>query len=559
MVRPSSPDAFTRFVVLRGLLTAFSLYCFFSSYFKNSTVSKHSTGFSIALVLSIACSISYMVFELGGFESPYYAGINLVMLAAGILFIWKVSQSLLTFGAICASYVLPNIFGESTGNYASVITNNFFLFSTAVIVTIAQYFNFRTNFNQFVTNHILDSTKKNLEKAHEELKKLDQFKSQFFANITHELRTPLTMILAPLEGMVSGELGGFKESQIEYFRTMFRNALKLMKLINDLLDLTKLEDSRIRLRIEETNIVEYIKGLAAEIKSLTDRKKITLSFEAERPEIMLFIDRERFERVIINILSNAAKFTGDSGAIRVIIRESGEDVVIECADTGIGIDKQQIDKIFTRFYQADGTTTRKYGGTGIGLALVKELVELHCGKIEVESEEGKGTTMRIVMKKGDSHFPPEVLDRRKARKDTPKGKREEDKGVAEWTVKLIERKDYRFLDVDEATERRIIQRDDKSSTGAFKVLVVEDNPDIVRLLHFSLRESYTVFAADNGKKGLDIARKEIPSLIISDLMMPEMDGLEMTRHLKTDPATKHIPILMLTAKGDIEDKIIGLP
>lgn len=551
-----APKFFPFFLAARLILAGYSLFVFFSA--NKPFFRRHVTLYSVLLVTGVALTISGMVAVLGGFSSPYYAGINLVMLASGLLFLWKIRILVLTYGIIVLSYVLPNLWDLTRGNIVSAITNNFFLFSTAIIVSIGQVFSYRSQHRQFVTELRLQKAKEGIEQAHEQLKKLDEFKSQFFANITHELKTPLAMILAPLEMMLAGDLGRFGEEQLASLQSMFRNGVKLLKLIQDLLDLSKLEESRLRLRIAEHDLVEYLRGVVAQLEPLTKRKGIEMKFTHNTPKCLCWCDLERIERVMVNLLSNAAKFTPEGGRIEVHLEDEENTVHVTVADNGPGFPPEEARKIFERFYQVDMSGTRKYGGTGIGLALAKDLVALHGGRIWAEGEVGKGATFHVVLIKDREHFRADVLDRRGESRTVPDGKRASDRSIADWSVQLAARSDYRFLDIAEVTERRVVERDSDESYRPYTVLVVDDTPDIIRLVHLALRQQFKVMAADDGVKGLELAARELPDLIVTDYMMPKMDGMEMTKRLRADPRTKHIPIIMLTARGDIEDKLAGL-
>ena len=383
---------------------------------------------------------------------------------------------------------------------------------------------------------------------------LDRLRTQFFSNITHELRTPLTMIMAPLEGLLEGEIGNLRPQQKEYLRPIQRNALKLLKLINDLLDLSKMDEQYLRLRVEQTDLVGLVSDIAAQAQPLAARKDIALELELRRSEGDLQVDLERMERALVNLLSNALKFTDPGGRVKVWMDANDHEVQIGVQDSGIGIPQDQLELIFERFSQADESTTRRYGGTGIGLALAKEIVELHGGHITVDSLEGKGSKFVVHLRRGSGHLKPEILERRLSIHPAAVERRGEDREPREWTRLLLERKDYRFLEIAEATERRIATRGD-SGPKPNKILVVEDNADVLRFINMQLSEDHDVYLAQDGAKGLELARRELPDVIITDYMMPEMDGLSLLRALRSDPRTKNIPAIMLTAKTQVQDRI----
>jgi signal transduction histidine kinase len=400
----------------------------------------------------------------------------------------------------------------------------------------------------------LHSAQAELETSYKKLQELDRIKSQFFSNITHELRTPLTMILAPLEGLLEGELGSLRPTQKEYLRPIQRNALKLLKLINDLLDLAKIEENYLRLRVEQTDLVGLVTEIVEQARPLAARKGITLGLDVRGTEADLEVDLEKMERVFVNLVSNALKFTEVGGRVDLWMDANHEETRVGVRDTGVGIPPDQLERVFERFSQADSSTTRRFGGTGIGLALAKEIVELHGGRITVHSQAGQGSEFIVHLRRGGAHLSSEILDRRQSSLPASAARRGEDREPREWTRLLLERNDYRFLELEQATERRVALRGE-SGPKATRVLVVEDNSDVLEFVNLQLREEHEVYLATDGKKGLELATRELPDVIVTDYMMPEMDGLSLVRVLRADPRTQRIPVIMLTAKAEVQDRI----
>ena len=393
-----------------------------------------------------------------------------------------------------------------------------------------------------------------LELSYKKLQELDRVKSQFFSNITHELRTPLTLILAPIESILEGETGDFSENQRTYLNPIRRNALKLLKLINDLLDLARIEEHFMRIRVEPTDMAALLTEIAEHATPLAARKKIDLELEIQPDCVPIYADAEKIERAVINLVSNALKFTDDGGRVVLKLEHGEGEVVVAVQDNGIGIPAKLMDRIFKRFSQADGSVTRRFGGTGIGLALSRELVEIHGGELKAHSTEHEGSRFEIHLKPGQEHFDPKVLDRRKKTDHFDDLRRVEDRGPVEWTQQLLELKDYRFLDIEEVTERRLATRE-QAASRATKVLVVEDNLEVLRFIHQQLRDEHMVYLGRDGVHGLELARREKPDVIVTDYMMPEMDGLTLLRELRSDTTTSDIPVIMLTAKSRIDDRM----
>lgn len=494
--------------------------------------------------LVLAAGIAVMVYALGGYESPYYAGLSLVIVTTGLLFLWPLRVSVVTHSIVVLTYVVPNAFNATSDQVLPAVTSFFFLMTTAVIVMAAQSLTYRSQHEQVTGKLMLERITAEREEALARLQELDRAKSMFFSNITHELRTPLTMILSPLESVLSGDLGRFRSDQMLYLRNVWRNAMKLLKLINDLLDMAKIEERFLKLSVERSSLEPLLEEIVEHARPLAARKNVSLVLETRAESEDLWVDLERMERICINLLSNALKFTEPGGTVCVAIDRPEPGVVtVSVADTGIGIPPEKLGEVFERFSQADASTTRRFGGTGIGLALVKDLVELHGGTITVESTVGVGSTFTVTLREGREHLREHSVT---------EGKGESD--ARDFGAQIREGRQYRFQDIEEVTERRIAERGD-DSTKSTKVLVVEDTVELLRFIHIQLQEEHAVYLALNGKLGLELARREVPDLIVTDYMMPEMDGVEMIRELRNDPATAEIPIVMLTAKNAVEDRL----
>jgi signal transduction histidine kinase len=538
----------------RGFITFVTLIMF--QVVKSSLFARRSNLISAGFMVLASLGISVMTVVMGGLASPYYAGLSLMTVGCGLLFVWPMQVVIPTHVTIVASFLLPNLLLTHSAQPLTSLSNLFFLVSTAIIAGTGQVVAYASQREQVANQSIIEGTRKNLELANEELKKLDRFKSEFFANITHELKTPLTMVLTSLELLLEGELGHISESQRSTFQSMQRSGAKLLRLIGDLLDLSRIEESRVRLRIAEHDLASYVRDLVEEMRGLMQRKGITLTFETQSEPLLVWCDLERLERVFLNLLSNATKFTDSGGTVSISLKEQGEAVQVEVRDTGVGFPPELSERIFSRFFQTDMGKTRRYGGTGIGLSLAKDLVELHGGKIWAESAPGAGSLFHVRLLKDREHFSPDVLDRRGSAAAHPDGKRTADRGIADWRFGAEAK--FRFLEIDEVTEQRVVERDPDELRRSHTVLVVEDTPDVIRMIRLSLHHDFRVMAAINGAQGLELAMKHHPSIIVTDLMMPVMDGIELTQRLRKDPQLRHIPIVMLTARNEVESRITGL-
>ncbi len=384
-----------------------------------------------------------------------------------------------------------------------------------------------------------------LKLAYEQLKEFDQLKTNFFANVSHEIRTPLTLILTPIESIIDGD---FKdEVDINFFIKLYKNATKLLNLINDLLDFSKIEAGKIKLKITEINLQDLIQSQVDLMKNHCMSKNIELNFFTGNEYLPVFADKLKLEKVFINLLSNALKFTPQKGNIEIKIKNNKKNYLISVKDNGIGIPQNKIHKIFDRFCQIENDLHGDFTGTGLGLSIIKEFIEMHNGKITVFSRdikhapENHGTEFKITLLKGKEHF-----------------KNKQFVEFAEEQVffnnKKIETPKINSLNYEQPFKQ------DKEKYGkslGHKILVVEDNEDMRELINFYLENEYKLSFAENGKIGIEIARKILPDLIITDIMMPVMDGFEMAARIKQDDLTKTIPVLMLTAKANIENKVHG--
>lgn len=525
----------------RAAVVAITIFMFW--VVRSDLFERRSDDVTAFYALVLAGGIAVMVYALGGYQSPYYAGLSLVIVTTGLLFLWPPRVAMITHGAVVALYAIPNAFDATLDQLTTALTSFFFLTTTAVIVIAAQMLTYRSQHEQVTGKLMLERITAEREEALARLQELDRAKSVFFSNITHELRTPLTMILSPLESILSGDLGRFRSDQMLYLKNVWRNALKLLKLINDLLDMAKIEERYLKLCVSRSSLSALLVDIVEHARPLAARKDIALTLEVRSDSEDLWLDMERMERIFINLLSNALKFTDTGGTVRVVMDRPTKDIItIAVTDTGIGIPQDKQVQVFERFSQADDSTTRRYGGTGIGLALVKELVELHGGTITVESAPGSGSSFTVRLREGRAHLGDVATE----------GETEGD--AQDFGAQIREGRQYRFQDIEEVTERRIAERGD-DSTKATKLLVVEDTVELLRFIHLQLQEEHAVYLAINGKQGLELALRERPDIIVTDYMMPEMDGVAMIAELRKDPSTAEIPIIMLTAKNTVDDRL----
>nr|WP_299381183.1 tetratricopeptide repeat protein [Allomuricauda sp.] len=386
---------------------------------------------------------------------------------------------------------------------------------------VFQFFRFRSKKNQEL---LLIK-----EKQRQQLEEVNQLKTRFFHNISHEFRTPLTLILGPLE-QLRKTVGDEAQSTVQMIE---RNGKRLLKLINQLLDLSKIEGGNIKLKASYTNIVPLLQGWVNAFHSMAELKGVELILNLKKESSFLYVDQEKLEEIVTNLLSNALKFTPGNGKVTVDIDEGEDDISISIKDSGQGIPQEELEHIFNRFYQASNTNSDTIVGTGIGLSLVKELVELHKGSIKVESELEKGSVFTVVLPKGKKHLTEDEIV-----------------AIAPTVKEPVEQKLPDTLPVEEIPSAEA----DESPI----LLIIEDNTDLRAYIKSILGDQYHIKEAKDGEEGIAQALDLIPDIIISDLMMPKKDGLEVSKTLKEDVRTSHIPIILLTARSSKADKIEGL-
>ena len=384
-----------------------------------------------------------------------------------------------------------------------------------------------------------------LKRLNEEVLELTHSRLVFFTNISHELRTPLTLIADPVEMLL--EDSGIKGKSRELLKMVQRNALALQQLVSNILDFRKIQNGKMELKLYRFDIVKTLTTWVGDFQLTAERKQIRLHLDVDdlKGSHEMIADQEKISRIVFNLLSNALKYTPAGGEIFVSLKDEGANLRLDVRDTGKGISQDEADKIFERFFQAKGAAS----GTGIGLALVKSFVELHHGEARVESEPGKGSDFIVVIpreQEGDSqviHNDVDIVDN-SVNASASTGKNVVDESVLQ------------YIDDGDRSHGKV-QQLVSENTNRPTVLVIDDNTDIRQYERTLLQDEYVVLEAADGKEGLAVALKEVPDLVICDVMMPVMDGLEFTKQLKTNTATSHIPVIMLTAKNLEEHRAEG--
>ncbi len=409
----------------------------------------------------------------------------------------------------------------------------YFMFSVVILLTIRRYSLIRINDKNQLRQERL---------AKEKIEQENRFKLQLFTNISHDFRTPLTLIIGPLKRILNTQK--IESSLHDQLTGMYRNASILLQLINQLLDFRKSEAGKLKLHASKSNIVPFLENLKLAFEELAIERRITYNFESQQEVIDLWFSKIEMKKVVLNVLSNAFKFTPPDGEITMAVSTFKDEKEIKnlkllIKDSGRGIPEENIEFVFDRYFQL-GQKNELRSGTGVGLALAKDIVDLHYGTISVESTEGKGTIFTIILPMGKDHLKlEEIINEPIYNEDELLGNYEPTHVKIGW---VKEEEQIKEVNIDKTLP---------------SILIVEDNQEVRNFIKSIFSKEFNVFEAKNGRIGLDVASANPIDLIISDIMMPKMDGVEMSKILKSDVRTSHIPVVLLTARTSSKIQKIG--
>ena len=410
----------------------------------------------------------------------------------------------------------------------------YFLYCLFIISVMAVIYHFKKK------RSLLQASLELERKEKEKIEEINNAKLQFFSNISHEFRTPLTLIISQLDILLSASLAPLVYNKL---LKVYKNTYHLRNLINELLDFRKLEQGHVKLKVYEQDIIPFLKEIWLSFYEYASNASITYNFQAPEGELKCWFDPKQMKKVFFNLLSNAFKYSKENATIEAVIEGDENEIRIKIIDNGIGIEKVHIDKIFDRFYQVDNKVenSMNFPSTGIGLSLTKNIVEMHHGMIRVESTFGYGSIFIVHLLKGQEHFS------------------EEERVTVQQDYAALQAQDEGFAAMsgeEHAEEMPDALPDSEHIT--YKALLVEDNEELLETLNTLFSTTYKVKLARNGKEGLELAKKERPDIIVSDVMMPEMSGIEMCIKIKNDFDISHIPVVLLTALTSIEQNVEGL-
>lgn len=554
------PQFFRVFLFIRLAVVLLSAVTLALTYLPPFRPFGHGLGMFQYVVTAL--SVVIMVHLSEGYLSPYYAGVSFVLIAFLAILPMDPWRAAVICIIIYASYIAPIAVRGGITEWAVLYTSNAFLLGTMILGVISSYMSTRLRMKEY-------AARRELAQANEDLKHLDVLKSRFFANVSHEVRTPLTSIIAPVQSLYQGDAGDVTEEQRLLLAQVYRNALRLLDMINQMLDFARFDAKKMQVKLTEVDLVEVLDDMVAAFRESAAQKSLELIFEQENPPGIMYLDREKVDRILTNLIRNAIKFT-ERGRITVRLGCTEGSALISIKDTGIGIPKNQVATIFERFQQVDSTSTRRYEGTGLGLTIVKESVEIQLGTIEVESEFGRGTTFTVRLPLNLDIRIPQAMSKRRGleRRRGDRRSTEADYGGPErrsgprrrHDLASVELEDLVFIDSSQPRDVPL-PSDEKpvERNPGVRVLYVEDNGDLRLYVHRMLsRSGHVVETAADGLEGWEKIESFYPDVIVSDIMMPRLDGYDLMQRIHESSSFRGVPVVLTTAKSEVDERIRGL-
>lgn len=547
----ASPEQYLKFIGIRLGVVACYLFILFMYY--NRVGQRFALFLSVCGTYASALGIAIMTPMMGGFQSDYYIGILLIIFVSGLIMPWKIRPTLFCGGLILVSYLVINFtFAfDPVPPFYSVISSFFFITGAALFAAFGNYSSTKSRRKDL-------GLRMQIESAAEELKALDEAKTRFFSNVSHELRTPLTLILGPLDSILQG-----RESEQDIrplLSAMSSNARRLLRQVNALLDFSKLDAGKLKLNLGNNNLGLVLRELVEAAAPHAEGRQIFLGHENCEKLPDSSFDLEKIETVAANLISNALKFTENGGRITVSGGHDEKRIWFEVEDTGAGIPADRLNSIFNRFEQIDDSMSRKAEGTGLGLAMVRELTKLHRGNVTVTSKLGQGTTFHVewplnpVSDVTDKNAPQTVERAMKSSTVEKLRKSYKQTLLADITVENL----ANLTSPKKKESEPEVRQQSQVAENAPQVLLVEDNPDLRSFVARALAKTYRIHTAKDGLEGLELAQQIGPDLIVSDLMMPRMNGSEFCQAIRKDPALSRVPFILVTAKSGAEAVVEGL-
>jgi signal transduction histidine kinase len=534
------PEKAKTFLTIRLAGGALALAFLGLTYLRGAA--RHPVLLGAGPPLICASGIEMLIVRLNGATSPYYAGLNLCILAVAVLYTWRWHHAALVSCAIFGLWLvfaLPDVLAKRV-ELSAFLNNVYFLTNTSVIAVASAVIRYRSAEREHAARLGLAETSIELSNTLEQVRELDRLKNEFFANVSHELRTPLTLILSPIEDLLTRR---FSDGTREALLVIRRNAYRLLRMIDDLLDLARLDVGGLRLHVAELDLLELANRVAEAARPAAEVRQIALSVDAEEDELPGFGDPHRLEIVLTNLVGNALKFSPDGSRISVRVWGDATRIGVDVADNGPGIAESELERIFDRFYQIEGSERRRHGGAGIGLALARKLVDLHGGALSVKSQLGVGSTFSVNLPRGREHFPDAVLERRRVKVEAHPGRRSHDR------VSELPGEDFGQPPAPEMEAEPL--RMDRGRRP--RVLLAEDEQDLREYIETTLKPHFDVTSVGDGAAALTRLKAGRVDLVLTDLMMPGTSGTDLCRKIKQDPSLRSLPVIVLTALSSTDN------
>lgn len=496
-------------------------------------------------LLTAQAMMCYMIFVTEGSNSTYYAGLNLAIISISVIYPGTITEAVTFCVLTILLYLAACFYHEgSVFVFSNFYNNMYFIVLSGVSSSIAGFVNSRLRYSEFHSSRSWYEA----ERQNQELAKIDKMRSEFLAIISHELRTPLTLILGSLQ-KISSKTWNAPDSVKELIRLARGSGNRLMRLMNDLLELIRFDEGQLEMKKVPIDLTSFIACIVDSLEHFDPDNKLPKKKEIDDRPLYVIGDPKAMEHIFVNLLGNALKFTEGSESIAIRFDRTDDKATIHISDRGIGIEEELIPIIFDRFRQADASNTRKYEGVGLGLAIVKTLVEKQDGQIAVASKQNEGTTFSVT-------FP---LEKTVGDEESVIGTiaDEENSSLTTALREMSETSQNR----DKLLEGNVAEKSDLTdglSEEKRTVLIVEDNREVIKYLEILLEEQFHTSVATDGPSGLEAARNHHPDVILLDLMLPGMDGLEVCRKIKQDSTMEDCKVLLLTARVDIESRLTAL-
>ncbi|MCB1129874.1 MAG: response regulator [Verrucomicrobiae bacterium] len=550
------PEHFWAFLLIRAICTLVlvGIYFLINTWSSAGLFNLIAYGIATPPVIAICLMIAWT----GGAVSSYYAGLNLVMVGLSMLWRWSFWNSLVMVLFVLASYYTSVLVAPGPTSLPLLVNNSWFLLVTSVFVVTGNFFYERLRFQEFSLRTEVERSRELLESQNRQLSELDEAKTRFFANISHELRTPLTIMLGITEKVKSAiSRQPLDPSMHEMVTMLEQNGLRLLKLIDDLLDLVRFDTGHADIQRQPTPIANHLEGMLRSLRHLAEQDRVALLWDCKSDSEAIQLDRDKFDKIVLNLVVNAIKFTPSGGSIETKVLVEDGRMRLTVADTGVGIPPEVLPRIFERFWQVDTSSTRKFQGAGIGLALVRSLAEAMGGTIKVESKLDHGTTFCV-------DLPTEAV----ADHDETAESKDDDVLKDGGNIAQLHRKAALSIPgrvahkpatppIHGAVPTSSPGIGTRPSGARPLVLIADDEPDIRRFLRMQM-EDVDVIEASDGAEALELARLRMPQLALLDHMMPEMDGVEVCRNIRENHSTRGVAVIILTARADEQTKLSAL-